>query len=201
MCRECQLNSVYELTNKRKFCKKCFCRYFEKKVLHTIREYKMLDKTKKIFVICTSIKGKIIFSILTKIANKRSLELSKARNFVKTNKYEKIAFEDSLDDGAFLIINNLMNKKPSFDSLLPNITKKTEKGTTKCIRPLYFCLDEEIALYARIKEVKGHIENKEKDNLKLGVKTFINSMERYHPEIKNAIVNALLGIMPALTSR
>jgi len=41
MCKQCEKNPVYEFTNKRKLCKNCFIRYFQKKVLYTIRKFKM----------------------------------------------------------------------------------------------------------------------------------------------------------------
>ena len=44
MCRQCELKPVYEFTNKRKLCKRCFIRYFQKKVLYTIRKFEMIGK-------------------------------------------------------------------------------------------------------------------------------------------------------------
>ena len=44
MCKQCETNSVYEFTNKRKLCRACFIRWFQKKFLYTIRKFKMIDK-------------------------------------------------------------------------------------------------------------------------------------------------------------
>lgn len=194
MCRLCETSAVYELTNKRKFCKKCFCRYFEKKVLHTIRKYSMLNNTKKIFVIYSGIKEKIIFIILKKISEKKGISLSKIKKCIKTNKNQKIALEQCLDDEAILIVMNLLDESPKFDFVGPEIRIN---GSTN-IKPLYFCLDKEIELYAKINGIKGKARTNEKDILKLKVINFVNLMEKKHPEIKNAIVNAMLEIMPAV---
>lgn len=194
MCRQCALNPVYELTNKRKFCKNCFCRYFEKKVLHTIRKYRLLDDTKRVFVICKTIKGKIILNILNKIAKKRGIEVIQSRSYPKTKKYGRIALEDSIDDEAFSIIFAMMGKNPSFYFIGPDI----KKGNRIFIKPLYFCLDKEIELYAKINSIKGKTRLPEKNALKLKISDFIDFMEEKHPEIKNAIVNSILEILPSL---
>jgi len=194
MCRQCALNPVYELTNKRKFCKNCFCRYFEKKVLHTIRKYLLLDNTKRVFVICKTIKGKIILNILDKIAKKRGIEVIQSRSYPKTKKYERVAIEDCIDDEAFSIIFVMMGKNPSFDFIGPKI----KKGNLIFIKPLYYCLDREIKLYAKINSIKGKTKLPEKNPLKSRISDFIDFMEEKHPEIKNAIVNSMLEILPAL---
>ncbi|MFA4953607.1 MAG: hypothetical protein WC584_05265, partial [Candidatus Pacearchaeota archaeon] len=40
----CEINPVYEFTNKRKICNACFIRWFQKKFLYTIRKFKMIEK-------------------------------------------------------------------------------------------------------------------------------------------------------------
>lgn len=186
MCHICEKNPVYELTNKRKFCKKCFCDYFEKKILKAIRKYSMLKDTKKIVVLCKSVKGQIIFSVLKDICKKNGMSISKTSREISMKKNEKIALEQSLDDEACLIIFEVIRKKPQFGLIGPKINS--------CIKPLYFCLDKEIQLYAKIKGMGGKIKVGEKGNLKSRVIDFVNSMEKRHPEIKNAIVNSALEI-------
>lgn len=156
----------------------------------------MLNKTKTIFVICTNIKGKIIFNILKKISKKNNIILSKVKKDSPIKRNEKIALEQSLDDEALLIVMNILNKSSKFDFIGPEIRIN---GSTH-IKPLYFCLDKEIELYAKINGIKGKgkAKAKEKGILKLKVIDFISNMEKKHPEIKNAIVNAMLEILPAL---
>lgn len=152
----------------------------------------MLNKTKKFFVICTNIKGKIIFNILKKISKKNNIILSKVKKDSPIKRNEKIALEQSLDDEALLIVMSILNKSPKFDFIGPEIRIN---GSTH-IKPLYFCLDKEIELYAKINGIKG--KAKENGILKLKVIDFISNMEKKHPEIKNAIVNAMLEVLPAL---
>lgn len=42
MCKNCEINPVYEFTNKRKVCKTCFIRWFDKKFFYTIRRFNMV---------------------------------------------------------------------------------------------------------------------------------------------------------------
>ena len=44
MCKQCELRPVYEFTNQRKLCKKCFIKYFQKKFLYVNRKFGMIRK-------------------------------------------------------------------------------------------------------------------------------------------------------------
>lgn len=46
MCKLCESKPVYEFTNKRKVCKSCFVKYFQKKFLTTIRKFEMVKRQK-----------------------------------------------------------------------------------------------------------------------------------------------------------
>ena len=50
MCKECDIKPVYITLNHNKLCKNCFIRYFEKKVLRTIRTYQLIEDNDKIGV-------------------------------------------------------------------------------------------------------------------------------------------------------
>jgi tRNA(Ile)-lysidine synthase TilS/MesJ len=194
MCNQCGIHAVYELTNKRKFCKNCFCRYLEKKVLNTIKKYSLLENAKKILVLCKSAKGNAVFSILERISQKNGIRLSKIRNEAPAGKNEIIALEDSLDDTAILVMLAMMSKNADFAATKPKIKRAISRRAARCIKPLYFCLDKEILLYAKVKGIKQGMQAEEKDSLKLRVASFINEMEKKHPEIKNAVVNSALEI-------
>ena len=45
MCKICEQKPVYVTLNHKRLCKNCFIKYFEKKVLKTIRKYSMIEKT------------------------------------------------------------------------------------------------------------------------------------------------------------
>ncbi len=50
MCKSCEAKPVFELGNGKKLCKRCFTRYYEKKVFRTIAKYDLIDKGDKIAV-------------------------------------------------------------------------------------------------------------------------------------------------------
>jgi len=76
MCKQCQEKPVYELTNKRKFCKNCFCIYFEKKVFAAIRKYGMISENDRIAVACSGGKDSTVaLHILNRLAKKRKQEI------------------------------------------------------------------------------------------------------------------------------
>jgi len=63
-------------------------------------------------------------------------------------------------------------------------------------QPLYFLSDKEILLYAKIKKIKGKLEEKKrKENSKIRkVDGFIKEIEKKNPDIRHNVVNALLKI-------
>ena len=50
MCKACETKPVYEFTNQRKLCKRCYVQWFEKKFLYTIRKFEMIEKGDKVFI-------------------------------------------------------------------------------------------------------------------------------------------------------
>ena len=71
MCKQCESKPVYELTNKRKFCERCFCRFFEKKVFKAMRKYRMFSAKDRVAVACSGGKDSMaVLHILHKIAKK-----------------------------------------------------------------------------------------------------------------------------------
>ncbi len=192
MCRECEIKPVYELTNKRKFCDKCFCNYIEKKVFHTIRRFGMIKQGEKIVVLDSmDVKSSALFYILKKFAKERRQEICKIKE--KDSKGKKIAISDNLDDEAYLIVKCLMHGDLHSAKLAPVVN---ERGITR-VKPLYFCSDKESILYAKLKKLPLRM-NRQKENKKDKIRDFLDKMEKKHPELKNAIVNAFLEIMPVL---
>jgi len=76
MCKNCDKNPVYITLNHRKLCKNCFVKYFEKKVLKTIRKYDMVGKKDKIVVGISGGKDSITTAhILNKFLERRGKKL------------------------------------------------------------------------------------------------------------------------------
>ena len=78
-CKNCKTKPVIQLTNNNvKLCKSCFIRYFEKKVLKTIRKFQLLDKEDNVAVALSGGKDSLtVLYILNKLAStKRNLKLT-----------------------------------------------------------------------------------------------------------------------------
>jgi tRNA(Ile)-lysidine synthase TilS/MesJ len=188
MCKNCNKNPVYELTNKRKFCNLCFSKYLRHKIFSTITKYHMLSNLDSLYIKKSGHKSELIETILRKITDKRGISIKKVRG------KGTMAIPVSLDDEAFFIINELLKKSPSYKSMGPVIK---QKGSI-LIKPLYLCSDKEIDLYCRINKIRLSKKEQEKDPTKQSMIDFINHMEKRHPEIKNAIVNSYLEIKTVL---
>lgn len=177
MCKLCKTKPVYEFTNKRKLCKRCFINYFQKKVLYTIRKFNMIKKGNVIaYRKNNDFKGIILEEMLKFIAGKTEIKL----NSKKTN---KIAVGSSVDSEADNVIKTLI--KGNVSELKRNLPVQGN-----IIKPLYLFLDEEILLYAKLKHLKFKKSKLKRDK----IKTFEDEFEKKHPEVKRAIVNSILEL-------
>lgn len=176
MCQLCKTKPVYEFTNKRKLCARCFVNYFQKKILYTLRKFKMIRQGDIIgYKKTKDFKGVVLENILKFISEKSGVEVV----VLPDKRANKIASDSSADSEAEEIINVLIRGKIfQLNKELP-----VEKNV---IKPLYLFLDEEILLYAKLLNLK--FSNKEEKS------TFIGEFEKKHPEVKRAIVNSLLKL-------
>jgi len=192
MCKLCETKPVYEFTNKRKLCKKCFIKYFQKKVLYTIRRFEMLKRDEVIgYKHNLDFRNVVLENILEMFAEKWMIKIVELRSqahdinkqLIDNKRISKVAIGQSIDLTAYKIINTLINKSAkNFGDVAP-----TE---SKIIKPLYLVLDKEVFLYAKLKDLKFKKENTEKDE----ISNFIDRLEINHPEVKRAIVNGYLEL-------
>jgi tRNA(Ile)-lysidine synthase TilS/MesJ len=180
MCKLCEKNSVYEFTNKRKLCKKCFITYFQKKILYTIRKFNMIKREDIIgYKKKNDFKGVVLEDALNFINERVNFNLVK----LPIKKANKIAADSSIDSESNKIIKTLISGNVSeLKKYLPSYGNR--------IKPLYLFLDEEILLYAKLKGLKFKIKKERKDK----IKGFTDEFEEKHPEVKRAIVNSLLEL-------
>ncbi len=182
MCKACEKKPIYEFTNKRKLCKRCFINYFHKKLLYTIRKFSMVKSGEVIgYKKTNDFKGIVLEEMLNFLNKKYGFNVVKLPN--KKLKVNKIAIDSSLDSESndivnLIILGNTSNLKKS----LP-----VEKNV---IKPLYLFLDEEILLYAKIRNLKFKEHKIKKDK----INNFLIEFEKNHPEVKRAIVNSLLKL-------
>jgi len=178
MCKKCQTNPVYEFTNKRKLCKNCFIKYFQKKVLYTIRKFNMIKKNDILLYKKTKDFRSIVLENILKLLEKKFVKV-----ITKGKKYTKKVDSSTLTLNSHLMTKLLIKKDTfSFQELMPI--------SSKIIKPLYLFLDEEVLLYAKFKKLKFKKQEIKKDNIEV----FIETLKKKHPEIQRAIVNSYLKI-------
>lgn len=183
MCKICETKPVYEFTNKRKLCKTCFIKWFEKKFLYTIRKFEMIKKKDKIgYYNKSDFRSTVLRELLKMFTQKSRVKLvNLSKNRFKVN---KIAIPETTDSQAEEIINTLIKHKATkIKNHLPVLKKE--------IKPLYLFLDKEILLYAKLKKLKFKKTIKQK---KENLSKLINKLENNHPEIKRAIINSNLKL-------
>lgn len=182
MCKQCNANPVYEFTNQRKLCKNCFTGYFEKKALYSIRKFGMIKKGNVIgYENKKDFRNVVLLEILKILEDKASVEIINLPN----KRVNKTVSPSTLDLEAGEITNTLIKKNM-------NELKKISPVENRIIKPLYLFLDEEVLLYAKLKNLKFKMEKNRQNKLE----NFIDFLENKHPEIKRAIVNSFLKINP-----
>lgn len=186
MCKLCEKKPVYEFTNQRKLCAKCFVRWFQKKVLYTIRKFGMIQQGDIIsYVSGIGFKDVVLEDVLKMFAKKARVELKKIAAYSQMNKKlinEKIAISDTLDNISSEIVEQILNGD------VRKLKMKPVEG--KIIKPLFLFLDKEVLLYAKLRKLQYKNIKDEKNE----ISGFINDLEKKHPEIKNAIVKGWLKI-------
>jgi len=185
MCKLCEIKPVYQFTNKRKVCKNCFIQYFQKKVLYTIRKFKLANHSDIIgYKDNRTFQDVVLEDVLKIFSTKSRAEIIKLPSKKKTN---KIAISNTLDFEAEKIVHTLVKEDISKLKDVASIQKIKNKVY---IKPLYLFLDEEVLLYAKLKNLKFKKISSKKDKLTL----FVEDLEKKHPEIKRAILNYYLEL-------
>lgn len=185
MCKQCELKPVYEFTNQRKLCKRCFINYFHKKVFYTIKKFEMLSNEDIIgYYKSNHFRGVVLEDVLKIFAEKSTIKLVKLP-FKK--KIDKLAVSSTIDLEADKIINTILYGKIKELKEVSPIWKK--RGKT-LIKPLYLFLDKEVLLYAKLRGLKFKQLKQKKNKISI----FIEELEKKHPEVKRAILNSYLAL-------
>jgi len=181
MCKLCEKQPVYEFTNKRKLCRVCFVRWFEKKFLYTVRKFQLIGREDLIGYENKGDFRSVVSEKMLKMFSERSLV--KVIKLPSKKKITLKAIGDTIDFNSNEIIKDIVKGNTSK-------LKKLGAKDKNTIKPLYLFLDEEILLYAKIRKLKFKRVKDNKD--KWGA--FVNNLEKKHPEIKRAIVNSYLEL-------
>jgi len=117
------------------------------------------------------------------------LKMYSSNNFVSIikipskKKSTKKALNSTLDTESLGIIQKFIEeKKINLKNFAPS--KSNE------IKPLYLFLDEEVLLYAKLKNLKFKKVQEKKNK----ISNFISELEEKHPEIKRAVINQYLEL-------
>ena len=196
MCKLCETKPVYEFTNKRKVCKNCFVRYFQKKFLTTIRKFGMVNKGDAIgYEGKKGFRDVVLADLLFMFSEKGFVEVVRVEKGDKgygmgdegcgklRKKVDKVAISSTIDSESDKIVHILV--KGNVKDL-----KEIKPVDKKVIKPLYLFLDKEVMLYAKIKGLRFSEKKEKKDRLS----RFVDDLEKKHPEIKRAILNSYLEL-------
>ena len=191
MCQLCETKPVYEFTNQRKLCKTCFIRWFQKKVLYTIRKFRMIKKGDVIaYKKSSGFRGIVLEDVLKMFAEKAPVEIVELNN--KCKKVSKIAIASTTDLEANKIIHFLIKVVNKLETAVEGRHQAYPKVLhtgAKIIKPLYLFLDKEVLLYAKLRGLKFKKIDVELDE----ISKFVNELEIKHPEVKQAVVSSWLG--------
>ncbi len=178
MCNLCLTKPVYEFTNKRKLCGRCFINWFQKKFLYTIRKFEMVDQGDIIgYENKGDFRGVVLEELLRILEEKSSIEIIKLPTKKKITKKALTSTKDLESDK---IINILIKKNAMELNDLGPVNKKE-------IKPLYLFLDREVLLYAKLKKLKFKDIVKPKE-------TIVSELENKHPEIRHSIIQSYLDL-------
>jgi tRNA(Ile)-lysidine synthase TilS/MesJ len=178
MCKKCEIKPVYEFTNKRKVCKRCFINYFNKKFLFVVRKFELIKNNDVIaYEDKKDFKSVVLKELLEMISQKRQITIIKLPS---RKKITKIVTNDTTDSQTYKIIYSIIKSRKNLREYAPK--------NKRVIKPLYLFLDKEVLLYAKLKKLgyKKTIEKKNKISL------FIDGLEKKHPEIKRAVIKSFL---------
>ena len=163
-CSNCRKKPVWEFTNQTQLCKSCFKDYFERKILRTIREFKILPKD-MIFKIDKghSLNTKVLkFVLEMKFAVKTSF-----RPNISSDNLSKVAEDIFLN----ILKGNFLGFKFSYD------------------KPLCFLSDDEVELYAEINNINGKKRIKNKKICEL-----LKRFSVKNPDIEHNIINSFFQL-------
>lgn len=127
--------SVYVLPNGKALDAKSFCRYFEKKVLYTVRKFGMQREAK------VKKSNPVNSNVLMHLYEKFGFAAKDSKT---------IALDDSTDDIAASLLDSWFSGK----------TARISPADGNKIRPFYLMTEKEIEIYASLKHIGGKPKKK-----------------------------------------
>ena len=174
MCKLCETKPVYEFSNGRSVCARCFVNWFGKKFFYTIRKFKMIKRGESVgYESKGDFRGVVLEHMLKIWTERAGVELH--------SEGDKMAISDTSDIEGYEIINALIKGK----------AKRRGPVDGRMIKPLYLFRDEEVLLFAKLKGLnfKAFVEGKGNK-----ISKFVDELEKKHPEVKHSIISSWLKI-------
>jgi len=201
-CKNCKTNPVITLTNSNiSLCKNCFIKYFEKKVLKAIRQFKLIDKKDNIAVAVSGGKDSLtVLHILNKLSESmRDLKINAILIDEGIKKYRGITIKDAK---SFCKKNkiplHIYSYKKEFGYTLDQMVKKIDMNScTVCGVLRRYLLNKKSRLLNANKLATGHnlddeaqsilmnqFKNNQELSARLGPITGISRFKNFIPRIK-----------------
>lgn len=169
---------------------------FKKEFGFNLDDKRILKKIKKM-----KLSNCAVCSILKRwLLNKKAKELG----------VDIIATAHSLNDEAENILLNLMKGSPELLAKLgpkTGISKdKKIKAFVQRVKPFYLCSTKEIILYSKLKKLPIPPEKiatcpLRGETWRIEIRKFLDEMDKKHVEVRNAIVNSFLKLMPLIKEK
>ena len=174
MCKLCETKPVYEFSNGRSVCARCFVNWFGKKFFYTIRKFKMIGRGESVgYKSSGNFRGVVLEHMLKIWTERAGVELS-------TKNANKMAISDTSDVQSYEIISALIKGKP----------KKSGPVEGQLIKPLYLFRDEEVLLFAKLRKLSYKKSNENGTK----ISKFVDKLEKKHPEVKHSIISSWLKL-------
>ncbi len=116
----------------------------------------------------------------------------------------KVVTGHNLDDEAQVIIMNIFKANTKIAGRLgPKSGKQENKLFIQRVKPLYFCPEKEVRLYALLKKFQVNFTEcpYSNDGYRHGVQDMLNSFENKYRGTKQGIVNSFMDLLPLLKEK
>ena len=121
--------------------------------------------------------------------------------YARKLKADKLVTGHNMDDEAQSVIMNIFkNNVDLFPRLGPKTGIVEDKRFVPRIKPLYFCSEEEVKLYSKLKKFELYYGDCPcaVNSFRDSIKKMLDDFEKKYPGTKSSIINSYLGILPSL---
>jgi hypothetical protein len=219
-CSRCNSESVIKLTNNNVFlCRRHFLRYFDAKVIRTIRNGKLIEKGDKVaceiystLAPLRSLEQYVKWKVITLSAvlpekisrkeekkfreycTKRGIPLLSRKSYASAKKkFTKIVLEQDMDDVCAGILENFSASKSIF--------KKDALSDGKVIKPFYFLSKKEVALYSSLAGLSLPTSPQKISRFSSALHKMLDNMEEKYSGTRFGIINSFQEMLPMLKEK